>query len=234
MSPSFLEQVALFGAFGGGQPIPSDALVLVSFGGNDVRRTIGMGGPIDFTAATSAFNSGLGLLYANGARNFLVTGSADIGLLPRSIEDAGAIPGRLDELTARSQQISALFAGSASAFAGVTDAKVSYFDIFSFEHAVRANPTAYGLPANLDVTNPCQIVSGGLFQFANCADSLYFDEIHPTTIVHYTLANAMIAQLNEGTGAVPEPATWLLLILGFGVLGYRVRSTRHQAALAEA
>jgi len=27
-------------------------------------------------------------------------------------------------------------------------------------------------------------------------------------------------------GAVPEPATWMMMLLGFGVIGWRVRSRR--------
>jgi hypothetical protein len=76
------------------------------------------------------------MLYANGARNFLVT-SRDIGLLPRSIRSASDIPERLAELTTQSQQISALFAGTSASFAGATGAEVYYFDLFSFEHTVR-------------------------------------------------------------------------------------------------
>jgi hypothetical protein len=30
--------------------------------------------------------------------------------------------------------------------------------------------------------------------------------------------------------AVPEPATWMMMILGFGVIGWRVRSRRSAAA----
>jgi phospholipase/lecithinase/hemolysin len=227
-SPSFLEQVALYGSLNG-LPIPGDALVLVNFGGNDVRRTIRIGGAVDFTATITNFATGLNLLYANGARNFLVTGSPDIGLLPRSLEDTGGDLTRLSELTARSQQIGALFAGTSSSFAQLTGAEISYFDLFSFEHAVRANPPAFGLPATLDLTTPCQVLSGGQAQLANCANSLFFDKIHPTTIAHYAVSQAMVAQLNEGTQAVPEPATWIVMILGFGLVGAKVRSARRGA-----
>lgn len=138
-SPGFLEQVALFGSLGGGA-IAADALVLVTFGGNDVRRTIGTGGTVSFAAANKALALGLTQLHASGARNFLVAGSPGIGNLPRSIADAGAIPGRLDELSFRLQQISVLFAGTSSFFASATGASVTYFNLFSFEHQVRANP----------------------------------------------------------------------------------------------
>ncbi len=232
-SPSFLEQVALFGSIGEGA-IPADALVLVTFGGNDVRRTIGTGGPVSFAAANNALALGLTQLHASGARNFLITGSPDIGNLPRSIADVGAIPGRLEELRFRSQQISALFAGTSSFFGTLTGANVGYFDLFSFEAQVRANPAAFGLPANLNLTDPCQ-VPGQLFLFQPCGNSLYFDAIHPTTIAHFAIASALRSQaIGSPTAAIPEPATWLVLILGFAVIGARLRSRRPRPAMARA
>ena len=38
----------------------------------------------------------------------------------------------------------------------------------------------------------------------------------------------------SGMGAVPEPATWLMLIAGFGVAGSAMRSTRRRSALKTA
>jgi len=230
-SPSFVEQVGLYGTLVG-EPIPSDALVLVTFSGNDVRSTINMGGMVTFTDAATSLTTGLNLLYASGARNFLITGSPDIGLLPRSVQDVGAIPGRLDELTSRSQEISSLFAQTSAAFAGQTGANVEFFDLFGFEHAVRADPAAYGLPADLDLTTPCQVINGGIPQLSNCTKSLYFDKVHPTTVVHQAIANALVAQLSGSPAAVPEPATWLMMIAGFGVLGIRLRRARRTPSLA--
>lgn len=230
-SPSFLEQIVLYNTFVG-QPIPSDALVLITFGGNDVRRTINIGGPVDFTVANASFAAGLDLLYASGARNFLVTGSADIGLLPRSALQAGMVPGRLDELTMRSQEISRLIANSSRAFVNLTGAELTYFNLFSFEHAVRANPAAYGLPPTLNLTDPCQIPGAGGPQFANCASSLYFDEVHPTTIAHLVTANALFSKVSQSPGSIPEPATWLMMIAGFVLLGAKQRMRRRKAALA--
>ena len=229
-SPSFLEQIGLFNSIGGGA-IPNDALVLITFGGNDVRRTITTAGAVDFTSSGTALANGLGLLHAAGGRNFLITGSPDIGNLPSAIAAVGGIPGRLGELTMRSQQISALFAGTSSAFAATTGAKVTFFDIFSFEQQVRADPTAFGLPADLNLTDPCQIIGGGFPQFANCSSHVYFDGIHPTTLIHAALTDAMLAQLEEGAAPIPEPETWIMLLFGFAVVGAGVRARRGRTAL---
>ena len=221
---TFLSQLALYGTYVG-TPIPSDALVLVTFGGNDVRDTIFVPGTPSFTQAAADLTTGLSLLYANGGRNFLITGSADIGLLPISIAQAGAIPGRLGELTDRSLDINSLFAGDAFALDAAPGANVTFFDLFAFEHNLLANPAHYGLPANLNTTTPCQIPGGGVPQFANCATSLYFDLIHPTTRVHLAIARGIQYQLGLTT-AVPEPASWALMILGVGMVGFAMRGQR--------
>jgi phospholipase/lecithinase/hemolysin len=230
VSPSFLEQIGLYGSLVGA-PIPSNALVLITFGGNDVRDTIFTGGPISFAAAGNDFATGLGQLYGLGARNFVIVDTPDIGLLPVSIATAGAIPGRLGELTDRSEEINALLASSAGALDALPGTQVSFFDLFGFEHNLLANPAAFGLPASLNTTTPCQIVGGGSPQLANCANSLYFDAIHPTAQVHAVIAGAVLTQLRS-TAAVPEPATWLAMLLGFAVIGIALRRPARAAATA--
>ncbi|WP_435876842.1 SGNH/GDSL hydrolase family protein [Sphingomonas quercus] len=224
VSPSFISQIGLYSGTLGNGPIASDALVLVTFGGNDVRDTIATGGAIDFTAAANDFATGLNLLYALGARNFVITGSPDIGLLPASLAATGGNAVRLGELTDRSMQISDLFEAKTAAFDMLAGVNASFFDLFGYEHDLLADPTAFGLPAGLDTTTPCQIPLGGSPQLANCANSLYFDGIHPTTIVHQAIAGAILAQLDAP--AVPEPAAWLTMILGFGGIGVALRRQR--------
>lgn len=229
-SPSFLEQIGLYGTIVGA-PIPSNALVLITFGGNDVRETIATGGAIDFTAAGNNFTTGLNQLYGLGARNFIIVDTPDIGLLPVSVAAVGGIPGRLGELTDRSEDLNTLFASSAGALDALPGTNVTFFDLFSFEHNLLANPAAFGLPAGLNTTTPCQIPGGGSPQLANCANSLYFDAIHPTGQVHTAIAGAILSQLRS-TAAVPEPATWLAMLLGFAVIGIALRRPVRTTAAA--
>jgi phospholipase/lecithinase/hemolysin len=227
VSPSFLAQVGLYSTLVG-KPIPSDALVLVTFGGNDVRDTILTGGPIDFSPSAVDFATAIFDLYGLGARNFLIVGTPDIGLLPVSIATAGGIPGRLGDLTLRSEEINALFRTETRDIHGfLPGAHGSFFDLFDFEHDLLANPSAYGLPATLDSTTPCQIPGGGSPQIVNCANSLYFDPIHPTAQGHTAIANALLARLS-----VPEPSIWVTMILGFLTIGIMVRRAGRLAATA--
>lgn len=223
-SLSFLSQIGFYTSFIA-TTIPSDALVLVTFGGNDVRATRYAGGVADFSGAATDFATGLSYLYGLGARNFVITGAPDIGALPDSVAAVGDIDGRLHDLTMRSQQISDLFQADAGALNALPGTNVTFFDLLGFENRVLADPAAYGLPATLDSTTPCQTIGGGVPQVAQCANSLYFDTIHPTTQIHAVIAGAIAAQL-----PVPEVATWALMIGGFGAVGMRLR--RQRTALA--
>jgi phospholipase/lecithinase/hemolysin len=221
---SFLEQAAIFPQFTGSATIPSTALTLVTFGGNDVRDTDTIPGQVSFQQASTDFTDALDLLYADGARNFVITGVPDIGLLPDSIIKTGDKQAQLALLTQRSQQLSQLFEADTTALNALPGVSATFFDLFDFEHDLIADPTAYGLPADLNTTTPCQVLGGGFPQLSNCTNSLYFDDIHPTSQVHQAIANAILAQLN--TAAVPEPAAWMTMVLGFGAIGAAMRRRR--------
>lgn len=227
--PSLVGQIGYYNTLVGTQ-IDSNALVLVTFGGNDVRATIQTGGSVDFSVAAASLGYGLDQLYQLGARNFLIVGAPDIGLLPQSATDGGQIPGRLDALTDRSEQINLALVALAGQIGNAPGASAAYFDLFAFEHALLGDPAAFGLSPTLDVTTPCQILGGGVPQTANCGNALYFDGVHPTTQVHQAIATAMAAQL--GISAVPEPQSWGLLILGVGAAGAMVRRRRRALMVA--
>lgn len=228
-SPSFVRQIAYYNMMVG-TPIDSNALVLITFGGNDVRDTITSGGAVSFQSAIDSFTYALGQLYTLGARNVVIVGSPDIGALPASAAVAAAVPGRLAELTARSQQINAALQGISAAFGTMPGVESNYFDLFGYEQALLANPAAFGLPSTLNTTTPCQIAGGGSPQLANCSNALYFDAIHPTTQVHQAIATAIAGQL--GISAVPEGQVWVMLILGVGMVGASQRRRRAVVAIA--
>jgi phospholipase/lecithinase/hemolysin len=229
ISPSFLAQVGIYWNQVG-TPIDSNALVLVTFGGNDVRDTILTGGQVNFASALTDFTDAVSALYGLGARHFAIVGSPDIGLLPASIAGVGGVPGRLDELTARSQQISMALRSTAQGLDSLPDVTADFFDLFAVEHDLLASPSSFGLPATLNTTTPCQIIGGGPAQTANCSNSLYFDAIHPTTQVHRAIADTLVQQL--GISAVPEGQTWVLLIVGVAGVGAALRRRRASTALA--
>ena len=233
-SASFVDQLASFTNFG--KRIDSQSLVLVTFGGNDVRAELAKvaANPAyqaDFSQTLAAFRSGLDTLYANGARNFVVTGLPNIGQIPAvtdfnspALSAAGGILSRRlnygfnpatgsDDLVGIDDVV--------ASFGAASGANASFFDLFSHQQQIYADPTAYGLTADLDTRVPCIRVPDAV---PACDGLVYFDTIHPTTQLHGAIAQGLEAQL--GITAVPEPASWALMIVGFGVVGGTLRRWR--------
>ena len=167
------------------------------------------------TNAVTNIMGSIGSLAQAGARRFLVPGLPDLSLTPGIREqDAGApalgIGAAFSALSlgfnqALQAQI-ANFEGSAGALFPGLD--ITYFDVNASLLAVLADPQALGLKY---LTQGCNDV---FFQ-ATCADPgeyLFWDPVHPTDKVHAELGRQFAA-------AVPEPATWGMLVVGALLVG---------------
>lgn len=233
-SPSFVDQLLSF--TNSGKRIDSQSLVLVTFGGNDVRAELAKvaGDPTyqaDFSQTLTAFRAGLDTLYSSGARNFIVTGLPDIGQIPAvtdfnspALSTAGGLLSRrlnygFNPLTGRDDLVG--IDDLVASFSAATGANASFFDLFSYQQQIYANPTAYALPTNLNTRVPCIRVPSAV---PACDGLVYFDTIHPTTQLHAAIAGGLEAQL--GISSVPEPASWAMMILGFGMVGGSLRRHR--------
>ena len=104
--------------------------------------------------------------------------------------------------------------------------RFSYLDFFG---RLQADPSAFGLPEPLilpDATLP----GGGTCRGANaqpaCTGYFSFDGTHPTAAVQKALYNDINRQFAL---AVPEPATWAMMILGFALIGGALRGARRPA-----
>jgi outer membrane lipase/esterase len=218
--PSFLEQLAIFKGLN--TPIASDALVLVTFGGNDIRAALTNRGAANFGPSVTALQDGLGALLAAGARNIVVTGVPDIGDLPGTRKAAAFLgdPTILATSTDRSIALGQAFAATTAAAGAASGANVQYFDLLGLETSVNANPMAFGLPSSLIRTTSCRD-AGAVSQ--GCEGYLYFDDLHPTTQVHAVIAESIARQVGLGVSAVPEPGTWMMLLFGFAFIGGALR-----------
>ena len=98
----------------------------------------------------------------------------------------------------------------------LTETDVLTFDIFGLGSLISGNPGAYGFT---NVADAC-----GSIVAANCATYAYWDGIHPTAAAHEVIAQAFLTDI----GAVPEPSTWAMMILGFAGIAFVAYRRRNQ------
>lgn len=190
-----------------------DGPFLLSFGNNDVNAiqsgdTYGLSAAAYGDLYASNMSTVVGELLAAGAPRVFVFG------VPNPLEPEGQV------LQAK---LNAALAPLQSAFGN----RLVQFDFFSFFNAMLANPVAFGLPANTDFFTPCLSVRTPVDGQIDCTGFFSFDGTHPTAPVHLAIADAFSQQAGL---AVPEPASWVMMIAGFGLVGFAVR--RRQSALA--
>lgn len=225
-SPSFAEQIGFFDI--SGRAFNSNSLVLVTLGGNDIRSELAKlrtpGYTPTLAPALDAFRTGLGSLLDRGARNIVVTGLPDVGQIP-AVTTLG-IPQLSGAGTQLSFGLNQAFGQTVSGLATQTGANLQFFDLFAYQASIYADPAAFDLPGTLDMRNACLDVPGAAA--SGCQGYVYFDPVHPTSPVHSAIANGLIGQL--GIGAVPEPSTWFMMMLGLGMAGAGLRQRRREPA----
>ncbi len=210
---TFTQQVT---GYLGGNTVDTGALYIGWIGGNDIRSLVGESNTQ--SAIDSALDSVadmLGQLLGNGVDHLLVPNLPDIGSIPEFAGDAAdsAQASSLTDAwnTGLAQRLDGLTATYASA-------NIYEFDIFSLYEDMLASPADYGFT---NVTDQCRSV-GGFFGFRyeiECADAdttLFWDEIHPTTVGHWQVAEYVYDLLDSAT-AVSAPPVSLLMLLGLGL-----------------
>jgi outer membrane lipase/esterase len=211
---SLLTQATQYLGTTGGVASPN-ALYVIAGGGNDARAALTtiagcvacLGPTVASTAASFASNVGtiVDELKLAGAQHIVVWDTPNLGLAPAVVAAGGASLG------------SFLAASMNTALAArlATEVGVSTFDIFGLGTVIALDPLAFGFT---NTTDACGHVVG-----ANCGTYVYWDGIHPTAAAHMVIADAFLT----ATGAVPEPSTWAMMILGFagmGAMAYRQRN----------
>ena len=207
---SLLTQANQYLGVTGGVASPN-ALYAIAGGGNDARDAliaIAGGAPVDPTILATALSF-----------------AANIGTIVDQLQSAGAqhivvwdtpnIGLAPAVVAAGGASLGSFLAASMNAalaqrLAG--EVGVSTFDIFGL-----------GTAGFTNITDACGAVSG-----ANCNSYVYWDGIHPTAAAHMEIADAFLA-----VAAVPEPSTWVMMILGFAGLGFLAyRRSRKDQGLA--
>jgi phospholipase/lecithinase/hemolysin len=211
--PGLVTQLGLYGL--PVVPIDPNALYIINFGNNDVNALQGSDADREGltvaqyqTAYVGNMVGAVTTLSSLGAQNILILG------VPNPLETEGLeLQGLLDE------QLDLVEPGLSA-----TLYRYSYFSFFT---RLQADPTQFGLPADLDLFTPClSVVTPG--PGIDCTGFLSFDGTHVTTKVQRALARDIALQV--GLATVPEPQNWAMLIAGFGLVGAAMRRREHARA----
>jgi phospholipase/lecithinase/hemolysin len=207
--PGLPAQLGLHLAATGGVADPNGLYVL-NFGGNDVfgLQSGDIGGltPPEFSALfVSNMVSAVTTLDALGASRILVMGVPNLTPTGFALESALQSALGLVEPTLGAELIR-----------------------FSYQSLLLdfvADPTAFGFPADTDFSTPCFTVRPIVDGRIDCTGFLSFDGIHFTAEFHRVLA---VEVARAASLPIPEPAAWVLLISGFGLVGAALRRSRRR------
>lgn len=215
--PGLNTQLGLYGQYlaATGDLPDAETLFVLNFGNNDVTLLIELAGdPVAQAIAAQTYvnnmvNAVVGLA-GFGAQHILVAGVPNPTRLPGPALQM-ALDAALDAVETNPMFQSNLY-------------RFDYFDFFT---RLEADPTQFGLPAGF-ITDQSRNCLAELPPLSDCSNYLLFDGIHVTAGVQKAIAIQISNQI--GLPAVPEPATWAMMITGFGLVGAGLRRQRRAQA----
>jgi phospholipase/lecithinase/hemolysin len=169
-----------------GHAAPSDGLYVIEMGSNDIRDALvafaggGNAGAILQAANISIANS-IGVLYAAGARQFLVWRAPNVGLTPaiRTLDTIN--PGAAQLATQLTKGFNAGLDSVVTQLSGLPGISIVRLDAYRMLNDLVANPAAFGLT---DVMKACITPNIPPFVCDRPDEFLFWDGIHPTKAVH--------------------------------------------------
>ncbi|MDJ0733430.1 MAG: SGNH/GDSL hydrolase family protein [Nostocaceae cyanobacterium] len=191
-----------------GQQADSEALYTIWVGPNDYWDQPDAN-PI---VSVNNIKTGIQSLYNIGSRNFLIPNLPDLGRTPRGLI-SNEESQRLSNLT--NTHNSLLDTTIQDLRLELNDINLVSFDVFSLFNDTLENPEIFGFE---NVTTPC------ILDISCDPDKyLFWDDRHPTTIAHQTLAKFALAELEAEHKSVPEPSSILGLALSALAIGSTVK-----------
>ncbi len=199
--PDLAAQLA---TYTGGHAVDPNALYIINLGGNDDFAIENGTVPAPFVPAyeaalTTVLGTTLQALDAGGAKNILVTGIPNVTATGVMLE--GLVQAKLDAVQ--------------PTLANATLRRFSYQNFFG---RLAADPTAFGVAP---FTHP---LTDGCFNHltppatADCSGYFSVDGVHPIAPIQAAIFREVVQ-----VAGVPEPASWALMVTGFGLIGAAVR-----------
>lgn len=205
ISPNLLTQIGIYLGDTGGVADPN-ALYTIWAGSFDF-----LNGQTNPAIPATNVATAVSLLASFGATQFLVLNLPPLGSAPRSL--LTLTPEEQQALNALAAQNNSVLHGLLGNVRTTTGATIHEVNIFALYERMQANPAAYGF------TN---VTSAALLDGVPATGYLFFDDVHPTTAGHALIASTV-------NGAIPEPSTIVLALIGTVVLAQRQIRRRRAA-----
>ena len=190
------DQVTAFNTLPDNTERLSEGLVVIWIGGNDVRDATVTANPVIIQEAITAIGDNIISLYQEGAQDFLIVNSPDIGLIPAIRAADVFFPGLAEGATLLSigfnAGLGALLDALEDPVTGLPGISFSRLNAFQILRDTVADPQSVGLENAVD-----GCVTPGIPPFA-CQQPdnyLFWDGIHPTRAGHAIFAAAAAAVL---------------------------------------
>lgn len=207
--PGLPQQLGSYFASTGGVA-DGNGLYIINFGGNDL---FGIGTGDTGGLSSNDFISLLIGNTVNAVQTLSAAGAGKILVTGIPVGGAGGIA------------VEGLLQSSLDAIEPGLDARLYRFSYLDFYTRFQNDPTAYGFPAVVNYASNCQadqpVVGGAI----DCTGYFSFDGTHFTAQVQRAIAR----DVGDILG-VPEPASWAMMIAGFGLVGAAMRRRAAQAA----
>jgi outer membrane lipase/esterase len=168
-------------AFGG--VAPADTLYVVEFGSNDIRDALaaGAGGGAILGDALTAIGNNMGVLYAAGARKFLVCNAPDLSLTPAILTLDKFTPGAGPFAQFLTVTYNSGLDSLLGSMAGLPGIEIVRIDFFQKLNEMVAAPAAFGLSV---VDTACVTPNTPPYACQKPDEFLFWDGTHPTKAVH--------------------------------------------------
>jgi len=203
-----------------GYSLDPGALYTVWIGSNDVADAF----EALLSGATPGYANSLLLQSANdlltvindlvgaGAEKLLIPNVPNLGLVP----DVQALLPVFPGAQTLASELSLVFNGVVDTGLSGISANITRLDTFQFLTDLVIDPTLFGLPADMNVSEACfsGFVGTPGTVCSNPDEYVFWDKIHPSAVTHQVLGRV-------ATAAVPEPAIIVLMSLGLAGIGYR-------------